>query len=64
MGTRAAWLVSNLRPPATGTDWRPRLEWAAVEGCPCGGFLVHRPRHGASPSTSHLSVRRQSFSPA
>jgi hypothetical protein len=26
--------------PATVTDWRPRLDWITVEGCPCGGFFV------------------------
>lgn len=26
--------------PATVTDWRPRLDWVAVEDCPCGGFFV------------------------
>ena len=25
---------------ATLTDWRPQIEWMAVEGCPCGGFLL------------------------
>lgn len=25
---------------ATHTDWRPRLPWVAIEGCPCGGYFV------------------------
>jgi hypothetical protein len=25
---------------ASVTDWRPRLDWVAVEDCPCGGFFV------------------------
>jgi hypothetical protein len=25
---------------ATRTDWRPRLPWVAIEGCPCGGYFV------------------------
>jgi hypothetical protein len=25
---------------ATVTDWRPTLDWFAVEGCGCGGFFV------------------------
>jgi hypothetical protein len=29
--------------PATLTDWRPRLDWMAVEDCPCGGFFVWTP---------------------
>jgi hypothetical protein len=26
--------------PATLTDWRPRLDWMAVEECRCRGFFV------------------------
>jgi hypothetical protein len=26
--------------PATGTDWRPRVDWIAIEGCSCHGFFL------------------------
>jgi hypothetical protein len=29
--------------PATLTDWRPRLDWMAVEDCPCRGFFAWTP---------------------
>ena len=29
--------------PATLTDWRPQLDWMAVEDCPCRGFFVWTP---------------------
>jgi hypothetical protein len=25
---------------ATYTEWRPRLLWVAIQGCPCGGYFV------------------------
>ena len=28
---------------ATLTDWRPHIEWMAIEGCPCSGFFVWTP---------------------
>jgi len=28
---------------ATLVDWRPHLEWPAVDGCPCGGYFVWTP---------------------
>ena len=28
------------KQPATVTDWRPSLDWVAVEGCSCRGFFV------------------------
>jgi CheY-like chemotaxis protein len=29
--------------PATLTDWRPGLDWIAVEDCPCQGFFIWGP---------------------
>jgi hypothetical protein len=26
--------------PATLRDWRPRVDWIVVEGCPCDGFFL------------------------
>jgi len=29
--------------PATLTDWRPQVDWTAIEDCPCLGFFVWTP---------------------
>jgi hypothetical protein len=28
------------RQRATVTDWRPRADWLAIEGCSCGGYFL------------------------
>src|SRR5262245_261778 len=37
--TEASW-CPLCRQPATITDWRPRADWLAIEGCSCGGFFL------------------------
>jgi hypothetical protein len=29
--------------PATLTDWRPQVDWTAIEDCGCNGFFVWTP---------------------
>jgi hypothetical protein len=51
---------------ATVTDWRPRLDWLVVEGCPCGGFFVWAPlidglRRLSAAERSDLAATIQGF---
>jgi hypothetical protein len=39
------------RHPVTITDWEPIATWLAVEGCPCGDFLVWTPLWGGRLAT-------------
>src|SRR5262245_46144814 len=46
------------RQPATITDWRPRADWLAIEGCSCGGFFL---RAGLLPGGLGSAAERQAL---